>query len=472
VYNIEQNANKVYVNGTLLGNTPALATFAPTATMSIFGMNNAGTTTASGIFKLFNFKMKDSNGNLKFNGIPVKYGNVCGLYDTVSETFLPSESGTAFTCPNTEYAGGYPNSYAYGIGADITGVPTRAHSTFVGWCENSGLTNNCVTPQNVSTTAMGDKRFYAKWTCNAGYTANTAGTACNPNTIALSYRNGGHGTAPTAPASCVYGESVNLPAAIIATGYTFNKWAVADNNFAANATIVCNSANLGVTSGTAIITATWATDSIECAETKYLPAGATVCVNCIAGGYCPGGTFPYNPNSDQGINVCATNTYSNAAAAQCTACLTANGYQNSGDEFADHAYESSCKTTCAVGQCVATARAACANVGTTGWATGGVVPQGNTLACNVCPTGEMTIGYGVGANESGDCGRVLHVGDSQLYLRSDRKTDKTLNFKIGTKIYYANMSTDNIGMSHGATKALKLRFNNTTYSAYDDSALE
>ena len=84
----------------------------------------------------------------------------------------------------------------------------------------------------------------------------------------------------------------------------------------------------------------------------------------------------------------------------------------------------------------------------------------------------MTIGYGVGANESGDCGRVLHVGDSQLYLRSDRKTDKTLNFKIGTKVYYANMSTDNIGMSHGATKALKLRFNNTTYSAYDDSALE
>ncbi len=416
------------------------------------------------------YGMKISNGtDLIRDYIPVRQGNTCGLYDMVQGTYL---SGSGFTCPNTEYTGGYPDSYTYGIGADITGVPTRAHSTFVGWCENSGLTNNCVTPQNVSTTAMGDKTFWAKWACNAGYTANAAGTACNPNTIALSYRNGGHGTAPTAPASCVYGENVNLPAAITATGYTFNKWAVADNNFAANATIVCNSANLGVTSGTAIITATWTTDSITCAAKKYLPAGATVCVDCIAGGYCPGGTYTYNLNLVQGITVCATNTYSNAAAAQCTACLTANGYQNSGDEFADHAYESSCKTTCAVGQCVATARAACANVGTTGWATGGVVAQGDTLACNVCQSGTSTCGYGACADEAGDCGRVLYVGANKLYLRSDRKTDRTLNVKIGNNIYYANMSPSNLNMSNGVNKSFKIKVGNAVYSVYDDSVGE
>ena len=34
----------------------------------------------------------------------------------------------------------------------------------------------------------------------------------------------------------------------------------------------------------------------------------------------------------------------------------------------------------------------------------------------------------------------------------------------------SNMSTDNKNMSYGATKALTLRFNDTIYSAYDDSA--
>ncbi len=446
--------------------TTSLATtsFSSSKQLYIFAANYSGAYHAS-TARVYGMKISNGNGLIR-DYVPVRQGNTCGLYDVVNGTYL---SGSGFTCPDTEYIGGYPDSYTYGVGADITGVPTRAHSTFVGWCENSGLTNNCVTPQNVSTTAMGDKTFYAKWACNAGYTANAAGTACNPNTIALSYRNGGHGTAPTAPASCVYGENVNLPAAITETGYTFNKWAVADNNFAANATIVCNSANLGVTSGTAIITATWTTDSITCAEKKYLPAGATVCVNCIAGGYCPGGTFTYNPNLVQGITVCATNTYSNAAAAQCTACLTANGYQNSGDEFADHAYESSCKTTCAVGQCVATARAACTNVGTTGWATGGVVAQGNTLACNVCQSGTSTCGYGACADEAGDCGRVLHVGANKLYLRSDRKTDRTLNVKIGNNIYYANMSPANLNMSNGVNKSFKIKVGNAVYSIYDDS---
>lgn len=334
-------------------------------------------------------------------------GDCAGFADDifyVRPNYTPKQYNIEYmyaTGPVSGASANMPASYTYTTEKTISNADQTApaHATFNGWCTGANGTGICFAAGQTITIGNrdhGDKRYYANWSCDTGYT--------------LTYD--------------------------------------------ANDQPVCSAS------------------SITCDPTQYLPAGATVCVDCIAGGYCPGGTFTYNPNLVQGITVCAANTYSNAAAAQCTACLTVNGYQNSGDEFADHAYESSCKTTCAVGQCVATARAACANVGTTGWATGGNVPQGNTLACNVCPTGEMTIGYGVGANESGDCGRVLHVGDSQLYLRSDRKTDKTLNFKIGTKVYYANMSTDNIGVSHGATKALKLRFNNTTYSAYDDSALE
>ena len=763
VYNIEQNANKVYVNGTRLGNTPTLSTFTPDATMSIFGMNNGGTTTASGIFKLFGFVIKDANENVKFNGIPVKYNNVCGLYDTVSKTFLPSATGTALTCPNTAYTGDYPTEYTYGVGADITGVPTRAHSQFVGWCTNSGLTNNCVTPQSVSTTDYDDKTFYAKWSCDTGYTENAAGTVCEANTITIKLnKNGGTGTcggaggttegtltctydgactapswnattcninngskiftgwnmqsngggisyapgasiqniissgttrlyamwsdvtcditngggtasntttntptcavtcdtgygtsgtytgtagtttvsytcaatdytmqylcsdgeagwnfagtAPTATNPVHYGDNVTLAADPYnsQTGcrkiwnvqgeycdncFTFGGWTIdaesaaledpdlthaanssvspwgntggtdwcivnttgvcsaysaddtflvrpqytpkqyditymyatspVDNNASmpadytytvgtsisnadqtppahatfngwctgANGTGTCYNAGQSITIGNRAhgdITyyANWScgsgytltydannqpvcsADAITCPATQYLPANATTCVDCTAGNYCPGGSFTFNETTAQGIYVCTTNTYSNNVAAACTACATANGYTNSGSNAADHAYESSCKTTCSAGQCVATARAACANVGPGGWATGGIVSQGSTLACNVCPTGLTTIGYGAGADEADDCGRVLHLGENHMYLRGASKTNPSLHVKVGDTVFYGNMSTSLKNMSDNINKKLRLKYNDTTYSVYDDSVAD
>ena len=178
----------------------------------------------------------------------------------------------------------------------------------------------------------------------------------------------------------------------------------------------------------------------------------------------------FNENLDQTITVCPTNTYSNVAAAVCTACATVNGYTNSGPNASDHAYVSSCKTTCSAGQCVRTAGAACVNVGAGGWATGGVVSQGETLTCGACPVGTTTIGYGAGADEASDCGRVLHVGENHVYLRGNRKTDRTLNVKIGNDTYYGNMCPVDINMSDGINHYLKIKLGNTVYSVYDDSA--
>ena len=197
-----------------------------------------------------------------------------------------------------------------------------------------------------------------------------------------------------------------------------------------------------------------------------MPANSTTCVNCTAGNYCPGGTFTFNETTAHDIFVCATNTYSNNAAAACTACATAKGYTNSGSTAADHAYESSCKTTCGAGQCVATARAACANVGANGWATGGIVSQGETLACNTCPTGLVTIGYGTGADDANDCGRVLHIGNYHVYLRRNKKTSPALHVKYGNDIFYGNMCTDNVNMSDGVNHELKVLYNNQTYSRF------
>lgn len=86
----------------------------------------------------------------------------------------------------------------------------------------------------------------------------------------------------------------------------------------------------------------------------------------------------------------------------------------------------------------------------------------NSLTRTQCATGLTTIGYGAGADEAADCGRVLHVGDTKLYLRSTKKTTPSLNVKIGNTTFYGNMST--------ATKGtLRINSGGTKYSVHDDS---
>ena len=69
---------------------------------------------------------------------------------------------------------------------------------------------------------------------------------------------------------------------------------------------------------------------------------------------------------------------------------------------------------------------------------------------------------GAGADEVGDCGRVLNVNGEKIYLRSERKTTPSLNVSINGTTFYGNMGTSGIG-------ALKLNSGGTTYSVYDDS---
>lgn len=68
----------------------------------------------------------------------------------------------------TPSATGMPTSYTYGIGATITGVPTRPRSEFLGWCTDADLTD-CAMTHTISTTDTGDKTFWAKWECMSPY---------------------------------------------------------------------------------------------------------------------------------------------------------------------------------------------------------------------------------------------------------------------------------------------------------------
>ena len=92
------------------------------------------------------------------------------------------------------------------------------------------------------------------------------------------------------------------------------------------------------------------------------------------------------------------------------------------------------------------------------YSTGGATSSACTAALSgytaaVCATDKWS---------AADCGHILHLGDSKLYLRSTRKTTPSLNVKIGDSTFYGNMST--------ATKGkLRVKKDNTTYSVHDDS---
>lgn len=93
----------------------------------------------------------------------------------------------------------------------------------------------------------------------------------------------------------------------------------------------------------------------------------------------------------------------------------------------------------------------------------GYYSAADVLTRSQCPTGQTTIGYGAGADEAADCGRILHIGDDKVYLRNTKKTTPSLNVQIGDTKYYGDMTS-------GTTKGkLRVKSGTTTYSVHDDS---
>ena len=102
---------------------------------------------------------------------------------------------------------------------------------------------------------------------------------------------------------------------------------------------------------------------------------------------------------------------------------------------------------------------------------GGTYTFNETLAQGItaCPTGDYAP---AGMWEPEQCGRILHVGDGFVYLRSTKKTEHALNVDMdhdGIADYFGNMTTLDVPMSRGTQRKLKVRWDNVTYSIYDDS---
>ena len=258
-------------------------------------------------------------------------------------------------------------------------------------------------------------------TCPGSYTANTTAGKTAASQCQISVSKGHYiGTANSSTAS-------SCAAGTFKAAHTVNY----------GSTSSCSSCPNGYTAAAG----TAGADSecyISVAGGKYLgTAKGTTLSTCAAGTFKAAHTVNYGGTSSCG--VCSNNQYSDAGAAACTACATANGYTNSGTTAASHAGVASCKATCAAGTYVATAGSACTTVGTGYWGAGGTVSQNTTLGRNQCPEKYRD---GAAATQKSDCAVQTTAGK---YIAAPEDTEQT---KCPAKNYCPSES-----VKYGATNS-------------------
>ena len=94
---------------------------------------------------------------------------------------------------------------------------------------------------------------------------------------------------------------------------------------------------------------------------------------------------------------------------------------------------------------------------------------GGTSAALACSAGTYSP---AGSGEAAQCGRILHLGDEVLYLRSTKITSPALHFDVdhdGVADYFGNMTTADVAMHAGSERKFKVKSGNITYSVYDDT---
>ena len=334
--------------------------------------------------------------------------------------------------------------------------------------------NNEACQQTVNTVTANAGRYVSGKTCPAcavgtfqGSNDSTATSCsvCSGNTYAAS----------TGMSSC----------SACPSGYTISGTAASNHDAKSDCSITCAAGTRVVTADAACTTPTgsWYTASHSVTAGSTTPT--TTVKACLTNYSTPNTTArtDHDASTDCKISCAAGTRITTANATSCTTpagnwyvgahsvaqgsissysnCLT--NYTISGTAATNHDTASDCKISCGGGSYIATANnTTCSDVGAGYWAAASTVSQGSAGVRNACDDGLTTIGSGAGADEVGDCGRVLNVNGEKIYLRSERKTTPSLNVSINGTTFYGNMGASGIG-------ALKLNSGGTTYSVYDDS---
>ena len=334
--------------------------------------------------------------------------------------------------------------------------------------------NNASCTQTVNTVTANAGRYVSGKTCPACAVGTFQGT--DDSTA----------TSCTVCAANTYAASTGMSACTACpSGYSTSGTAASNHDAKSDCSITCAAGTRVVTADAACTTPTgsWYTASHSVTAGSTTPA-ATVKA-CLTNYSTPNTTTrtDHDASTDCKISCAAGTRITAENATSCTTpagnwyvgahsvaqgsissysnCLT--NYTISGTAAANHDTASDCKISCGGGSYIATANnTTCSDVGAGYWAAASTVSQGSAGVRNACDDGLTTIGSGAGADEVGDCGRVLNVNGKKIYLRSERKTTPSLNVSINGTTFYGNMGASGIG-------ALKLNSGGTTYSVYDDS---
>ena len=176
---------------------------------------------------------------------------------------------------------------------------------------------------------------------------------------------------------------------------------------------------------------------------------------CPAGSYCPGksGVICNSSNRDVvytptfGLEYCP-NDYPNSAAGAGS--------------------ENQCYLTTTSGNYVATENAPQTECAANGYCPGNIsVYYGTTGGRIACPNNGFAP---AGLSDAVCYPHVLHVGDSNVYLKSTKQTTPSLNIKIGNDVFYANMTTERTRMNKDSSHYLHVKTtDNIHYYVCDDT---
>jgi len=390
-----------------------------------------------GNVKIYNFELI-SNNTVVRHLIPARRNsdNSLGMYDTVTDEFY-SNAGTG----------------SFVAGDDVN----------IQLCTNVGI--GYWAPESVTNYGNGAPRTACEDGKTTMTTNATSASQCVDDvqeyTVTYSC---GDGTG-TPPASAIAKDATSFtPAAntCARSGYIFTGWGVSDTQDVVPAGV----AFVWEYNEDKTLTAQWSQCPVcdptnaTCTYTGIVNNVCTYTTTCDTGYGNIQNDGQYNPICT--LILCEGATYMNNGI--CTPCP--NGYD--ANTTAGKTAISECQIHCDGGTYIATANdATCSNVGVGYWAAASTVNYGSVGTHTACASGLSTVGFGHGADEVNDCGRVLHFGDGVFYTRQNKVTTPSLNFQMPNgNMFYLSLSTTDHNLSRMHTQ-----YQGVKYTAYDDSLL-
>jgi hypothetical protein len=220
----------------------------------------------------------------------------------------------------------------------------------------------------------------------------------------------------------------------------------------------CVSETLGITD-TVSVQAVFMPKNVTCSTGQYLPVNHLSCEQCPSEATCTPGTHSFSETKSRGIVYNDVILYDKPYG--CAQNLL--GFDSNA---AFEAIFTPMNIICKPGYYLSANNVECTQCPENNYCVGDTYTFNETMTQGItaCPDGMFAP---VGSWECYE--RVLHVGESVVYLKSHKVTEPSLHVKYDDSVYYANMTTVPTVMNRDSTHFLKIKYNSTEYYVCDDT---